>query len=62
MLSTAFSAAVPMVVRSASSEKRQLRAPDITSICGCTVKAYDLRSGLMQISCLHGGSAAIYSS
>ena len=33
---TSFSAALPTVVRSASREKRQLRAPDITSICGYT--------------------------
>ena len=33
---TSFSAALPMVVRSASSENRQLPAPEITSICGST--------------------------
>ena len=36
---TSFSAAFPTVVRSASSENRQLLAPDITSICGCTDQA-----------------------
>src|SRR4051794_5345639 len=38
---TSFSDALPTVVRSASSENRQLPAPDITSIWGCTDQAYD---------------------
>src|SRR6185436_14787304 len=42
---TSFSAALPTVVRSASSENRQLLAPEITSICGFTGQAYVHRRG-----------------
>jgi hypothetical protein len=42
---TSFSAALPIVKRSAASWVRQLRTPEITSICGGTV-ASSLRRGV----------------
>src|SRR5688572_18318713 len=56
---TSFSDALPIVVRSASSENRQLFAPDMTSICGCTGQAYDLGPPSQPPGALQGCDALI---